>query len=571
MTKNIVLTPLLIAEIPYITKELQHLAHIGMTESEFRKIILEKKVFKATVDYTLFGVIAITAKPLAEITIWLSEKETKETWAEAIDKTVSRAFLAPEVYKIKWLIAESGKEMIAIAQECGFKEEGKFQDEGPNRESLISFGLSRNGNRPNPFFKQISSAEETSFIKDELEEKILFLEAKLKETEELNESLQKSLLEIDEKRRVTENELLLLKEKVKKPCDPEEKTAKTKVAVASEIQERLETGELEKFITQKLGVIAEHTNRNRLQKLIRLIEIVAQTAANEKITKEKLQTQFACSPATIENLLKILRDAEIIKIGREKIGGKSLAIIRLTEITAAELESIKKVQEITKKPPLADEKQPEIVQIKDEDSRRQPQEPEKTKDEAAKPEVQEQKNETSAWNKNSATVYIDKQQTEKAKRLLKANLKREKNPKEEGLSAIVLLKELNLPCNKEVIKKLAYFIGSNFAFIEGSVETDFENCKIKIQENVANAIKRGNALIETIIKEGKQKGEEKEWQINFEALCEKMKILGYDNPEKIKKSIKFLRNDPELGYTIQTPYTQKGVLDNNNIIILTRL
>lgn len=134
-----------------------------------------------------------------------------------------------------------------------------------------------------------------------------------------------------------------------------------------------------------------------------------------------------------------------------------------------------------------------------------------------------------------------------------------------------MLKELNLPCNKEVIKKLAYFIGSNFAFIEGNVETNLENCKIKIQENVANAIKRGNTLIETIIKEGKQKGEEKEWQINFEALCEKMKILGYDNPEKIKKSIKFLQNDPELGYTIQTPYAQKSVLDNNNIIILTRL
>ncbi|MBU3924864.1 hypothetical protein KJ854_02930, partial [Patescibacteria group bacterium] len=444
MTKNIVLTPLLIAEIPYITKELQHLARIGMTESEFRKIILEKKVFKATVDYTPFGVIAITAKPLAEITIWLSEKETKETWTEAIDKTVSRAFLAPEVYKIKWLIAASGKEMIAIAQECGFKEEGKFQDEGPNREPLISFGLSRNGNQPNPFFEQSSSAKETNLIKGELEEKILFLETKLKKTEELNESLQKSLLEIDEKRRVTENNLLLLKESAEKPYTSEEKTIKTESTATPIIQEGLETDELEKFVTQKLGVIAEHTNRNRFQKLILLIEIVARAAADEKVTKEKLQTQLVYSPATIENLLKILRNAEIIKIDREKIKGKSLAIIRLTEITAAKLESVKKVQEITKKPPLADEKQPEkMVQEKDENSHRQPQEPEKTKDEAAKPEVLEQKNGTSAWNKNSATIYIDKQQTEKAKRLLKANLKREKDPKKEGLSAIVLLKELN--------------------------------------------------------------------------------------------------------------------------------
>lgn len=296
-------------------------------------------------------------------------------------------------------------ETINIMEACGFIKEAVLVSCFKTREGFqngILLSFANDGRKITPL---LDSASSVKTEKGEMAAKRI--EALKTEINRLKKALQKT--------------------EAKKPDSPEEKTIKTESAATPIIQERLETDELEKFVTQKLGVIAEHTNRNRFQKLIRLIEIVTRAAADEKVTKEKLQTHFDCSPATIENLLKILRDAEIIKIGREKIGGKSLAIIRLTEITAAELESIKKVQEITKKPLLADEKQPEkMVREKDENSQRQPQEPEKTKDETAKPEVQEQKNETSAWNKNSATVYIDKQQTEKAKRFLKANLKREK-------------------------------------------------------------------------------------------------------------------------------------------------
>ncbi|MBU4338234.1 hypothetical protein KKB43_05140 [Patescibacteria group bacterium] len=533
INKPIVITPLLSAEVSGIIQKLWQFAHMNITEGELKKKIIEAKVYKATMDFQPVGIIILTAKPLTEMTVYLNDAALKEKWAETIKKASSMAFLAPDVYKIKWLIAESGKEMIAIAQECGFKKEGKLQEEGPNREPLISFGLSRNGNQPKPFFEQNASAKETSFIKGELEEKILFLETKLKKTEELNESLQKSLLETDEKRRVTENELLFLKEKIEKPCDPKEKTAKT---------------EPEKSLA------AKKLNAIQLKVLKLVIESGPTGIAQQEIIKKTGTVQTNVSLA-----IRTLAEKNLVLNKKEGIKSRAIALMDQVRLQLPDIE--KSTQQT----------EPEITQEKDENSQRQPQEPEKTKDEDAKPEVQEQKNETSTWNKNSATIYIDKQQTEKAKRLLKANLKREKDPKKEGLSAIVLLKELNLPHNKEVMEKLVYFIGSNFAFIEGNPETNLENCKIKIHENIANAVKRGNTLIETIIKEGKQKGEEKEWQINFEALCEKMNILGYSNPEKIKKSIKFLRNDPELGYTIQTPYAQKGILDNNNIIILTRL
>lgn len=556
MNKPVVITPLFSAEVSGIIQKLWQIAHMNITEGELKKKIIEAKVYKATIDFQPVGIIILTAKPLTEMTVYLSDAGSKEKWTEAIDKAASLAFLAPEVYKIKWLMAESCKEMAVAAQECGFREEGKFQDEGPNREPLISFGLSRNGNQPNASFKQNSSTEEISLIKGELEQRILFLEAKLKEAENLSKNLQKSLDETDEKRRANEKELLLLKEKMEKSGTGENQTVigeKTVPEPNSALQQQIkknESAETEKPSNlEDAGVETDPIEITDAD-----IELLAQSIGiTSKNTRKILASILRRPGATTKEIL------EETGIGINNIFTYSNQL--LAKNTGLGL--------VVKKPKGPDNKSiktfwpvksviEKMQKIAAENSGKpQMPKPMKQKPEFVEKTPPEQKPTT-------IPVIISRYHTEKAKQLLKANV-------EEGLLATNLLKELNLPCNEKTAKNLAYFIGANFAFMEGDPETDLENCKIKIQENVANAVKRGNTLIETIIKEGKQKGEEKEWQINFEVLCEKMNILGYNNPEKIKKSIKFLRNDPEIGYTIRTPYAQKGVIDNNNIIILTKL
>lgn len=220
MAKTVVLTPLSSAEAPSIIRDLWQLAHMNTTEGELKRIIIERKVFKATIDQIPFGVITLTPKPLTEMTVWLSEKETRETWAEAIKKAILQAFSAPEVYRVKLSIPASCKDMLIVAEGCGFENQVELLEEGPNREPLIAFGLSRDGSSSNDSLQSSLSIEKQKLIKDGLERKILSLEAelntanqKIKKLESEIESLKKEFaaLSKNDKSELGKNEEIILK------------------------------------------------------------------------------------------------------------------------------------------------------------------------------------------------------------------------------------------------------------------------------------------------------------------------------------------------------------------------
>lgn len=283
---SVVLKTLTTPEISILLKELGNYASINLSEREFKAMIAREDTYKVMLNGASMGIVAITPDNLAKITVWLSDAEPKEKWIEAVKKIISKAFEKPGVFKIKWLIAESRKEMISVAQGCNFKDEGKLLNEGPNMETMIAFGLSGNGNSPKSFFVQSASSEKTNLVDDGLERKMLFLEAKLKEEKEMNErlrnslleaeernkknnipasaslrseaafkqavlrieelekeneDLQKTLLEVDKKRRIAENDFLLLKEK-------NEKSGTGEKAAANSLQQ--ENAELMAIIKQ---------------------------------------------------------------------------------------------------------------------------------------------------------------------------------------------------------------------------------------------------------------------------------------------------------------------------------
>lgn len=215
MSEKIVLMPLLPSETSNALEKLGTFAHIDMALSEFRDIVLNQKVFKLMLNNNLFGIISVTKEPLAKIRIWLSEKESLKMWTEAIKITVSHTFKAPEVFKIKWQIVESNKEMIIAAKGCGFEKEGEHKHEGPNRQTMISFGLSRNGDSPK---NSLSSKAETEIeaLKKRLEAKNADLKITNETIADLLKkiaSLEKDIREENAKRIQAENDLLLLKEK----------------------------------------------------------------------------------------------------------------------------------------------------------------------------------------------------------------------------------------------------------------------------------------------------------------------------------------------------------------------
>lgn len=290
-------------EISLIMKELGAHARINLSEREFREIIAKKDVFKIMLNYAPFGIIAITPKPLAEITIWLSDRESKEKWIEAIKKTILKAFEKPEVFKIKWSVAESCKNMIEIAQSCSFEKESEQPNEGPNRETMITFGLSRNGNSPESSLHASPNAEQ--------EKTILSLETKLKNAEELNQSLQKSLLEADKKRRIAENNFLLLKEK-------RERNKTNKSSVTNENQ----TSQIGELTIQRDEALKDKG------KFKEWLENKKQELKEKNRQLEEAQKTIADRDATIKRL-----DGEIIEFSK-LLGEKTQRVNELTKTTA---------------------------------------------------------------------------------------------------------------------------------------------------------------------------------------------------------------------------------------------
>lgn len=125
--------------------------------------------------------------------------------------------------------------------------------------------------------------------------------------------------------------------------DPKKTEIKPKESIGENLlapEKKIVRDKIKNLLTE-CGRIAK-TNQNRLDKLIRVVEF---TIATEKTTKEELQEKIDCSPATIEILLKILKDAEVIASRRENIGGKSIAVIQLTEAVIQKLNAGNKPQE----------------------------------------------------------------------------------------------------------------------------------------------------------------------------------------------------------------------------------
>ncbi len=229
---------LLPTEISNIIEKLEVFAHMNISYSEFRDMVLNQKVFKIMFDSDPFGVVAISKEPLPKIKVWLSDKESKEDWIKAIEKAANQAFIPREVNTLTWLIAKSQKEMISCASSCGFENIGDRHNEGPNGETMIAFELSKtsgNGNSAKLSLKPNLLTQEEKDIKDGLERRILSLKKEVSEAEKSIESLQKSLLETDEKRRMAENDLLLLKESIEKSSASE--TPATEDALQQEIAE----------------------------------------------------------------------------------------------------------------------------------------------------------------------------------------------------------------------------------------------------------------------------------------------------------------------------------------------
>lgn len=568
--EGIVLGSLMPSEIPWIMKELETYAHIKISEREFKKMIAERNVFKITSDFSPIGIVAITPSTLPEISVWLSDLEPKEKWSRAIEKIISKAFEKPDVFKIKWLLTESLVEMIGAAANCGFIKEGELRSEGLNRETIFSFGLSRNGNSPETSPEKNSGPKEENSDKNVLNEKIFFLEEELAIAREKNKDLHNYLAVSDERRRITEENLLAAREEIARLTD-----TLTKMLTEAQDKKPKNTG--------KISIDNPETKTEKTQPNKRNTE--PGTLSEEKTVHEINQIRPAAAPENKPirfnkremEILKIIAESKSAGILQKDIynGGYgyyqtevSLAIRKFAKKGAVintmigkrshafpVMEEIKKqFPEVLKNKP---EEKPVMVQEKSEENT-EPVVAEKNSGKKIEPAV------NLAANNPGATAAIKEHHIEKAKKLLKANA-------ENGMNATDLLKKLGLPCNKKTAEDLIWFIGK-FAFIEGNTETEFDKCRIKIWNGIASAIKRGNAVLETIKKHGVKKlGGQEEYQINFGILCQKMAESGYNDPDKIKKSIQFLKNDPDAQYQIYIIHAQKGALDNNDVIKLVRL
>lgn len=217
---NMMLSPLLPAEISNMIEKLGIFAHLDMSYSEFKDIVQYQKVFKVMLNNSPFGVIAITKDSLAKVKIWLSEKESQESWNEAIGLAATQAFKEPSVYKIDWLISKHNKDLIECAINCGFNSAGDRLNEGPNRETVLLFSMPRNGNHPIPEQRDNAQSEKIKSDNENLKKAKEDLQNRLRSAEESNKSLQTSLQQEKTDHVHTKSELLLLKEKFAKSGDP---------------------------------------------------------------------------------------------------------------------------------------------------------------------------------------------------------------------------------------------------------------------------------------------------------------------------------------------------------------
>lgn len=354
MKEAIILTPLTSPEVPAIIRDLCQPAHMNLTEGEIRKSIIEKRVYKATKGQIPFGVVTLTIKPLTEMAVWLSEKESRETWAEAIKKAILRAFSAPEVYRVKWSIPASCKNMLIVAEGCGFKNQGELLEEGPNRESLIVFGLSRNGNLPNDSLQSNFSIEKEKLIKDGLERKILSLETELSTAKQEIKNRENWLSEENTKRIQAENKLLLLEAILKE---------QQIIHAPGSVQEtnKPETANLENVIATKLREKGIKRNENRRAQLVAVMNFIWQ-AREATVTASMLKNHFGCSSQSPINWVKDLESIGMVTIALEQINGKGAKRVIVRSAVPAPTTVDEKPEPKDEKVKIKPEEKPEIKQ-----------------------------------------------------------------------------------------------------------------------------------------------------------------------------------------------------------------
>ncbi len=145
----VVVSNMLLKEISSVLGEIQSLicsSCFKTSEGKLRDAALKpaNSLFKATIDGAPFGIIS--TKPtrkewVAEIEVWMSNRELRESWAKAINLAAQQIFSNPAVGKIEWRITLSNKDMIEVAKSCGFTKQGELTGEGLNGELLILMGL----------------------------------------------------------------------------------------------------------------------------------------------------------------------------------------------------------------------------------------------------------------------------------------------------------------------------------------------------------------------------------------------------------------------------------------------
>ncbi|MBU3965693.1 GNAT family N-acetyltransferase [Patescibacteria group bacterium] len=298
--------PLLTKEIPLIVEKLSGSARLNMTEGELRQLVMAGKiVLKIIKDYNLIGIAVLAKKHPAEISAWINEKEPQDTMEKTVGLIIKRVFRDDLATKIKWSMADSpaNKELMEVTKKCGFSEEGRAYGEGRDGRPLITLGLLRKNWEKDP--KSAPPIQTEDGLQAELEALKIRLKAKEAELEAkdaLIESLQGSLLEENERRRIAENKLLILKEEMgKEDVGRKKEKSKNPSSPAEILIKDEEISEETAFLkTKKLGDFA-----------VKILELTTQHP--EGINQQKISELTGIQQGTVSyNITKVLFPADLV-------------------------------------------------------------------------------------------------------------------------------------------------------------------------------------------------------------------------------------------------------------------
>lgn len=285
-TRKVAIAPIETVEISAALKNIRPFicaSFSDATEGDLRKIALSghpNLLLKAIVEGVPFGIIHITKGYILRIDVWMSNKESPESWTRAMELAIKKAFAFPETGTIEWRITKSSKDMVKIAESCGFKNQGELQGQGLNREPLVSMGLLREKD----IQVQKAAPETSTAAAAELAKKdkvIKELKFKLEQKEGLTKILEANLSHATEKLKEAETQLSLLTKELKKTGGKTDaNSAADKIAELETKIKQLEEekAKLEKSVDDKIKHIANQA---------RIIEDLQKTAGLAE-EKEKL-------------------------------------------------------------------------------------------------------------------------------------------------------------------------------------------------------------------------------------------------------------------------------------------